>query len=84
MALEKITEIREAAFAKYDLSCMHIYHSLGQVPVGGLCLFVFVSAPHRQAAFEGLREVVERIKKELPVFGRELFGDQSYTWKVNR
>ena len=84
MALEKITEIREETFAKFELSCMHIYHSLGEVPAGGICLFVFVSAPHRQAAFEGLREVVERIKKELPVFGRELFGDQSYSWKVNR
>ncbi len=84
MAQEKITEIREETFAKFELSCMHIYHSLGEVPVGGICLFVFVSAPHRQAAFEGLREVVERIKKELPVFGRELFGDQSYSWKVNR
>lgn len=84
MALEKIHEIREATFAKFELSCMHIYHSLGEVPVGGICLFVFVSAPHRQAAFEGLREVVERIKAELPVFGRELFGDRSYTWKVNR
>ncbi len=84
MALEKITEIREETFAKFELSCMHIYHSLGEVPTGGICLFVFVSAPHRQAAFEGLREVVERIKKELPVFGRELFADRSYSWKVNR
>lgn len=84
MALEKIHEIREATFAKFELSCMHIYHSLGEVPAGGICLFVFVSAPHRQAAFEGLREVVERIKAELPVFGRELFDDRSSTWKVNR
>ena len=27
--------------------------------------------------------VVEAIKKEVPVFGKEVFGDDSYQWKVN-
>jgi molybdopterin synthase catalytic subunit len=84
MANEQMARIREAIFAEFQLTCMHVYHSLGTVAVGELCLFVFVSAPHRQAAFDGIRELVERIKKELPVFGRELFEDESYTWKVNR
>ena len=84
MAIEKIREIREDAFGKFNLSCMHIYHSLGVVPVGEICLFVFVSSPHRKEVFEALHQVVERIKKELPVFGKELFGDETYSWKVNR
>jgi molybdopterin synthase catalytic subunit len=84
MALKKIVEIREEAFAKFNLSCMHIYHSLGIVPVGEICLFVFVSSPHRKEVFEALHHVVEQIKKELPVFGKELFGGEEYTWKVNR
>ncbi len=84
MALEKIVEIREAAFEKFDLSCMHIYHSLGRVPAGEICLFVFVSSPHRKEVFDALHQVVEQIKKELPVFGKECFRDESYSWKVNR
>lgn len=84
MAIDKIIEIREAAFAKFDLSCMHIYHSLGTVPVGEICLFVFVSSPHRKEVFKALHQVVEEIKKELPVFGKECFGDDQYSWKVNR
>lgn len=84
MAEQKMAQIREEIFAKYDLTCMHVYHSLGRVGVGELCLFVFVSAPHRQAAFDGIRDLVERIKKELPVFGREVFEDESYSWKVNK
>ena len=84
MAVEKIVEIREAAFAEFDLSCMHIYHSLGSVGVGEICLFVFVSSPHRKEVFTALHQVVERIKKELPVFGKECFGDESYSWKVNQ
>ena len=84
MAVEKIREIREDAFEKYSLSCMHIYHSLGVVPTGEICLFVFVSSPHRKEVFDALHLVVERIKKELPVFGKELFSDEGYSWKVNR
>ena len=83
MANLKFHEIREKTFTKFDLTCMHIYHSLGRVAVGEICLFVFVSSPHRKEVFEALQHVVEEIKKEIPVFGKELFEDDSYQWKVN-
>ncbi|WP_350289203.1 molybdenum cofactor biosynthesis protein MoaE [uncultured Croceitalea sp.] len=83
MANLKFHEIREATFKKFDLTCMHIYHSLGKVEVGEICLFVFVSSPHRKEVFNALHHVVEEIKKEVPVFGKELFEDDSYQWKVN-
>ena len=83
MANEKFHEIREATFSKFNLTCMHIHHSIGTVAVGEICLFVFVSSPHRKEVFDALRHVVEAIKKEVPVFGKELFEDDSYQWKVN-
>ena len=83
MANRKFHEIREGAFEKFELSCMHIYHSLGIVKAGEICLFVFVSSPHRKEVFEALHYIVEEIKKEVPVFGMELFEDDSYQWKVN-
>lgn len=83
MANQKFHEIREAAFEKFELTCMHIYHSLGKVSVGEICLFVFVSSPHRNAVFEALQYIVEEIKQKVPVFGKELLEDDSYQWKVN-
>ena len=83
MANQKFHEIREATFSKFELSCMHIYHSLGRVQAGEICLFVFVSSPHRKVVFEALQYVVEKIKAEVPVFGKEVFGDETYQWKVN-
>jgi molybdopterin synthase catalytic subunit len=77
-------EIREAAFSKYDLSCMHIYLSLGVVKTGEICFFVFVSSPHRGPVFDSLSEIVNEIKDKLPIFGKELFEDQSHQWKVNQ
>jgi molybdopterin synthase catalytic subunit len=83
MAEEKLHEIREAAFAKYDLVCMHIYHSLGMVKAGEICLFVFVSSKHRKASFDACEELMEQIKKEVPIWGKEIFADESQSWKVN-
>jgi molybdopterin synthase catalytic subunit len=83
MALEQMHKIREAIFEKYQLTCMHVYHSLGIVKAGEISLFVFTSSEHRKAAIDACEEVVERIKKELPVWGKELFEDASCQWKQN-
>ena len=83
MALEKMHEIREGIFAKYPLTCMHIYHSLGTVAAGEICLFVFTSAVHRREAIDACEEVVELIKKELPIWGKEVFEDDTHQWKIN-
>ncbi len=84
MANQKFHEIREAAFEKFDLTCSHIYHSIGNVEAGEICLFVFVSAPHRKVVFEAIEYLVERIKLEAPVFGKEIFEDETHVWKVNK
>ncbi|WP_164110377.1 MULTISPECIES: molybdenum cofactor biosynthesis protein MoaE [Sphingobacterium] len=83
LAEKKIAEIREDIFAKYELTCMHIYHSLGVINAGELCLFVFTSSRHRKPAQKACDELVERIKAEVPIWGKEIFEDQTYQWKEN-
>jgi len=41
MALDQMHRIRETIFEKYELICMHVYHSVGIVPAGEISLFVF-------------------------------------------
>lgn len=84
MAEQAFHDIREAAFARFELTCMHIYHSLGLVPTGEISLFVFVSSPHRRAAFEASEYIVEEIKAKVPIFGKELIGEAGHVWKENR
>lgn len=83
MANAKFNDIREAAFEKFELTCMHIYHSLGMVKAGEICLFVFVSSPRRKIVFEAIEFIVEEIKANVPVFGKEIFEDETHQWKVN-
>ncbi|MBE9464988.1 molybdenum cofactor biosynthesis protein MoaE [Dyadobacter subterraneus] len=85
MAEQTFHEIREDAFSKFDLICMHIYHSIGLVPTGEISLFVFVSSAHRRAAFEASEYIVEQIKTKVPIFGKELVGPAGeYIWKENK
>jgi molybdopterin synthase catalytic subunit len=84
MANEKMHTIREAIFEKYSLTCMHVYHSLGKIAAGEICLFVFTSSAHRKAAMDACEETVERLKAELPVWGKEIFEDQTHQWKINQ
>jgi molybdopterin synthase catalytic subunit len=84
MALEKMYGIREAIFEKYELTCMHVHHSLGLVGAGEICLFVFTSSGHRKAAMQACDELVERIKAELPIWGKEILTGDSHQWKENK
>ena len=61
---------------------MHIYHSLGKVKAGEICLFVFVSSPRRKEVYKALEHVVENIKANVPVFGREIFEDNSHQMEI--
>jgi molybdopterin synthase catalytic subunit len=83
MADEAFNTIRENAFSQFDLICMHIYHSLGVVKAGEICLFVFVSATSRKQVYEATETIVSWIKTDVPIFGKELLEDSSFRWKKN-
>ena len=84
VALEQMHAIREEIFTKYPLTCMHIYQSVGTIKTGEICLFVFTSSAHRKPAINACQEVVERLKAELPIWGKEVFEDGTHQWKENK
>lgn len=83
MAIQIMQSLRDDIFAGFPLSCMHVYHSLGIVKAGEISLFVFTSSVHRKAAIGACEQTVEKIKAGLPIWGKELFTDDSHQWKVN-
>jgi molybdopterin synthase catalytic subunit len=80
MAENAFETIRETAFKKFDMVCMHMYHSLGKVNAGEISLFVFVSCNHRAQSFEALKWIVDEIKITVPIWKKENYEDGSYTW----
>jgi MoaE-MoaD fusion protein len=57
-----------------------VVHRVGVVPIGEAAVAIVTAAPHRGAAYEANRYVIEAIKERLPIWKRERFADGS-EWK---
>lgn len=54
-------------------------HRTGRVPPGGTAVVVAAAAPHRDAAFAGARDLIDRIKAEAWIWKKEL-GPHGEEW----
>jgi molybdopterin synthase catalytic subunit len=69
---------------KFKLNEVVIIHALGTFLPGEPVVFVAVSSGRRDASFRGLREAVERYKKEPAIFKKEIYADGSSSWISGR
>jgi MoaE-MoaD fusion protein len=71
MAERKIAEIVADAIERHGLCAAAAEHRVGTVPLSEPSVTVAVSAPHRDAAFAGAREIIDRIKAQAPIWKKE-------------
>ncbi len=50
-------------------------HRVGTVPVGEPSVVIAVASPHRDAAFQACRFLIDELKKTLPVWKKEIYAD---------
>jgi molybdopterin synthase catalytic subunit len=82
MVKAEADKIKESVLEKFDdVKSIEIIHSSGVVNAGEISLLVTVSAGHRKQAIEACSMTVELIKERLPVWKKEIYGDDSHTWK---
>lgn len=55
-------------------------HRFGMLQIGDLALVAAAAAPHRAEAFRALEALVERIKREVPIWKRQSFTDGESEW----
>jgi molybdopterin synthase catalytic subunit len=71
MAERKITEIVASAIERHGLCAAAAEHRVGTVPLSEPSVTVAASAPHREAAFAGAREIIDEIKAQAPIWKKE-------------
>ena len=79
MAERKLQEIEAELHGRWDLGAIDIVHRTGRVYPTEPSLVIAVSAPRRDPAFEASRYAIERIKKIVPIWKREVWSD-GYVW----
>ena len=78
-----IGQIAQRAASRLDpsgLTRVAVAHRVGHLEVGDLALVACVSSPHRQLAFALCEELVEDVKRELPIWKNQLEADGRRVW----
>ena len=57
-----------------------VSHRTGALAVGDLAIVACVATAHRALAFDVCRELVERVKTEVPISKRQKLADGTHTW----
>ncbi|MGA9080678.1 MAG: molybdenum cofactor biosynthesis protein MoaE [Halobacteriota archaeon] len=71
-AQQRISSIAHDLTAIEGIVDVKIYHKSGRVNKGEDIVYIVVAAAHRQEGFKALRDAIERIKKEVPIWKKEL------------
>jgi molybdopterin converting factor subunit 1 len=71
MAESKLLEIVAAAAERHDLCSAAAEHRIGSVRLSEPSVVVAASAPHRDAAFAGAREIIDALKTQAPIWKHE-------------
>jgi molybdopterin synthase catalytic subunit len=75
MAERQLILIAEEARDQYRLAAVIIHHRIGFVRAGEPSLFVRVTARHRLAAFKGSCQIIERLKKTVPIWKHPVYAN---------
>jgi molybdopterin synthase catalytic subunit len=76
MAERKLEEIGAEVAAEHGAE-VAIVHRVGVLAPGDAAVVIACAAPHRTAAFRACEACIERLKKDVPIWKREVFEDGS-------
>lgn len=80
MAMQKLNELCEAAMKKWEIQNCSIVHRIGVVAIEAASIAVAVSSPHRVASFEAAAWIMDRLKKDVPIWKQEHWADGDCQW----
>lgn len=80
MAESEMARIAEWLAAEWPGVRVRFRHRVGRLAVGDPSVAIVATAPHRGDAFAACRAAIERIKKTVPIWKREIRPDGSSEW----
>ncbi len=81
MAQKTIKEIISEAKNKWPLYYAHCTHRIGRVDISETAVVVVTSSAHRKDAYDANRYIIDRVKKEAPIWKKEYFSDGKESWQ---
>lgn len=80
MAVKQLARLRDQAQERWPIVHCAIVHRVGEVALGETSVAVAVSAPHRVASFEAAQWLMDSLKRDVPIWKREVWADGREEW----
>jgi len=77
MARAQMERIVTETVARHPGSAAFLHHRLGRIEVGEASVVAVAATPHRAEAFAACRDLIERLKADVPIWKKEVFADGS-------
>jgi MoaE-MoaD fusion protein len=75
MALRELERIAARVCAEASGAALAIHHRLGRLELGEAAMIIAAAAPHRAEAFAACRMAIEALKRDVPIWKREVADD---------
>jgi molybdopterin synthase catalytic subunit len=75
MAESEMNKLILEAGERFDISSVALVHRTGKLEIGEVSVAAAVAAPHRVAAFDACRFVIDTLKRTVPIWKKEVFDD---------
>nr|WP_221475791.1 molybdenum cofactor biosynthesis protein MoaE [Sphaerisporangium rubeum] len=76
----ELRRVAEKVAADFSLTALAAVHRVGDLRLGEAAVIVAAAAPHRDEAFQAARRLIDDLKKEVPIWKNQEFGDGTSEW----
>ena len=80
MAVDELRRLTDTVTQRWPVGAVAIVHRIGSVGLAETSVFIAVACPHRADAFEACRWLIDTLKKDVPIWKKEVWSDQQATW----
>lgn len=77
MAEAELARLADEARRRFAVGSVAAVHRTGTLAIGEVAVAIAVSAGHRPAAFDACRWLIDELKRSVPIWKREWYGDGS-------
>ncbi len=80
MALQQLERLAREAKRRWSAGRVAVVHRHGSVPPGDASVMIAVACEHRAEAFEACRWLIDTLKKDVPIWKKDVFADGEVRW----
>lgn len=80
MAVRVLDEVAREAAARWDTGRIAAVHRVGRLELGEVSVAIAVASPHRDAAYQASRYIIEELKRRVPIWKKEGYVEGEAEW----